>query len=66
VGKPLSTFRLSSIKAFAARHPSKYPEFIVDPERIARAVMLARDANEILPPFTGGRDDTLRLRWDPE
>jgi hypothetical protein len=58
------TFRLASLRAFAATYPSRYPEYVVDPERLPIAVMLARNARAILPPFTGGRDDTLWLRVD--
>ena len=58
------TFRLGSLRAFATQHPSQYPEYVVDPERLPIAVMLARSAREILPPFIGGRDDILWLRVD--
>jgi uncharacterized protein YraI len=58
------TFRLGSLRAFAAKYPSQYPVYVVEPERLPIAVMLARNAREILPPVTGGRDDTLWLRVD--
>lgn len=64
VGGNVRTFRLSSIRVYAANHPSKYPEYVVDAGRLARAVQLARQSGEILPPPSGQRDEILWLRFD--
>jgi len=58
------SFRLSSMKAYAAQHPSRYPEFVVDPGRVRVAVEMARKNGEILPASSGSRDDLLWLRPD--
>jgi hypothetical protein len=64
LGTSTLTFRLGSIKAYATRHPEHYPEFVIDPDRIVRAVSLARNTGEILPPAGTARDDDLWIRWD--
>jgi len=58
------SFRLSSIRAYAAQHPSRYPEFVADSARVRVAVDMARNNGEILPASSGGRDDLLWLRRD--
>lgn len=63
-GAPLRTFRLRSIRSYAAKYPSRYPEYVADPERLLIAVQVARKAGEILPAFVGRRDDVLSLRID--
>lgn len=66
IGGDVRTFRLSTIRAYAANYPSRYPEYVVDPDRLARAVQLARQSGDILPPPSGPRDDILWLRMDGE
>ena len=58
------SFRLSSLRAYAAQYPSRYPEYVVHSGRIRIAVELARHNGEILPAPSGGRDDLLWLRRD--
>lgn len=58
------SFRVSSLRAYAAQYPSRYPEYVVDAGRIRRAVDMARQNGEILPASSGSRDDLLWLRRD--
>ena len=58
------SFRLSSLRAYAAQYPSRYPEYVVHAGRIRIAVDMARQNGEILPSPSGGRDDPLWLRRD--
>lgn len=62
----MTMFRLSGIREFAAERPSRYPEYLVDPQRLSLAVAAARRAGEILPLEAGQRDDLLELRIDTE
>lgn len=65
-GVRVQTFRFSSIRAYAAKYPSRYPEYVTDPERLLVAVRIARNEGEILPAFIGRRDDVLWLRIDDD
>ena len=62
--KEVLTFRLSSIRAYAANYPSRYPEYAVNANRLPLAVQFARTSGDILPPNSGSRDDLLWLRVD--
>jgi hypothetical protein len=58
------SFRLSSIRAYAAQYPSRYPEYFVEAGRLRLVVEMARQSGEILPALSGGRDELLWLRRD--
>ena len=58
------SFRFSSIRAYAAQFPSRYPEYAVDTGRLRVAVETARINGEIVPAISGARDELLRLRAD--
>ena len=60
------TFRLSSLRAFAEQHPSRYPEYVAHPERLPIAIRIARQEGQILPLPSGGRDDDLTLKGDSQ
>ncbi len=64
VGHRVVSFRLWDLEALAARFPSLYPEYLVSPERVEAGVRFAREAAEIQPPLTGGRDDLIWLSMD--
>jgi hypothetical protein len=64
VGGLTLEFRVDALERFATARPDRYPEYVVDTARLNRAVLLARESGEILPPPTGSRDVHLMLRWD--
>lgn len=64
LGSDVRTFRLSSIRAYAANYPSRYPEYVVNTNRLPLAIQFARTSGDILPPNSGRRDDVLWLRMD--
>ena len=64
LGAPILEFRADALRRFAITRPHRYPEYLFDDGRLARAIEHARTAGEILPPISGSRDEPLLLRID--
>lgn len=57
-------FRVQALDRFARARLDRYPEYVLEDGRLARAVAQARATREILPLPSGARDEPLRLRID--
>ncbi len=63
-GERRPEFHADTLREFAERRPSRYPEYILNDGRLSRSIESARRDGEIIPAISDAHDESLVLRND--